>query len=344
MKLSDSKYWLPVFLALAISCSISLRYMAPIGYDFSFHLEIARVWSRGELGMLSDLPMRVNKMPYPPLFHLILVPSVWLNIEIEFAAVLQAFFYPLAVASMMWLWWKKDKMSSLVAGLLVMGSYAFFDRSIQVIPQALDMILLPLIIYYSLHGNRRFIPLSALLIYNHGLVSLALLGGLYVWEWRKQRIKNVAYSLLQALPIIAISAYYFLDAFSRFTGSYETLQELQFWTNPLFSLSYLRLLFLGIPLAIYLLIAELPHRLKDLSDLEKISLLTLGSMLVLVPSWADRFLQFSTIPLTILLVETISRAKQPKRDLWLYGVLFSFIIFYATLWIWLFADIYFVGV
>jgi len=63
---------------LLVSLAVSLYYLAPIGTDIHFHLAIARSWAKGELGMFSELPLRVNKMPYPPLFEELFATSTYL--------------------------------------------------------------------------------------------------------------------------------------------------------------------------------------------------------------------------------------------------------------------------
>jgi len=65
--------WLILGLVSVLSVSVALSYPVPIGADIRFHLEIARVWASGMNGMFSDVALNVNKMPYPPLFHWLLM-------------------------------------------------------------------------------------------------------------------------------------------------------------------------------------------------------------------------------------------------------------------------------
>jgi hypothetical protein len=349
----DLKYFVPVFAAFAFTLSLSLWYNAPIGDDIKFHLKVAESWARGELGMFSAEALSMNRLPYPPLFHLLLMPSVWLGIEIPFAAFLQILLFPAAVLSLELLFWRQGmKFESLLAGALVLGSHAFFDRAVQVAPQALDMILLPFAIYGVVSKKRNCLVVSStLMIYNHGFVALAILGGLFLFEILRRNYRPVLTALALVAPILLVSLPYLPQSLSFFGGKYENSQEAQFWFNPLyFTVMYQRLLFTGffVPFSYFsrgiINVLEgwadigLKYFWMKWTDMEKASLLTLGSMAVMVLPWADRFTQYSTIPLTVFLVGMIMRSKPRIRDAWQYLIVISALLFYATIWIWLFAN------
>jgi len=338
MELKNLKYLTPVFLALIFSIALAAYYQTPIGADVHFHQEIADSWRRGELGMFSDVVMDMNKLPYPPLQHflMIAIPPIFLQILM----------LPLAVASMSYLYWKDDKFSALLAGALVMGSYAFVDRAIQVNPQAITMILLPLALHSALRQkndamrqNKLLIATSTLMIWNHGLVSLACLGGIFLFLIARRHYKSLSWILLFSLPIIASQLYYLPSALQHFAGGFENLQEQQFWSNPLtFTALYQRIISLGFPIVSYLFWIKNTRQ----SDSNNLMLLTLFSMSVMILPWGDRFIQLSTIPLTYIIIDFIKNTGRKKRELWLYGITLAFVMFYATLWLWMMVDNFYV--
>jgi hypothetical protein len=338
MRLSEKlPYCIPIFLTLIVSSAIALHYKAPIGADVQFHLKIAEVWARGENGMMSTLPMTVNKLPYPPLIHWILVPAVWLGAELAYAAFVQALLLPSALAASMFIMWKKiGAEAALIGGFLMMGSFAFTDRAGQVNPQALDFILLPLAMLFCIDGrnldraNLGFIVTSSLMIWNHGVVGAAALGGLFVWKIWKKDFKPILASLIMSLPIIAVTLSYLPSALISMSGGFENLQEKFFWQNPvLFVLDYQRLIAVGFPLALLRIV----RRKND--ELTQVSLLSLGAMGVMILPWADRFFQYSTIPLSFIVVPSIIRNNLKIKLIAIYAITIAFCILYATMWVWL---------
>jgi len=237
----------------------------------------------------------------------------------------------------MFLMWKhyEDQTLVLTTGLLAMGSYAFVDRAMIVAPQALNMIFLPLVFYFYLKRQTTYFALFAgLMVWNHGFAALPCLGGICIYALMKRNWKPVLLLVLVSLPMVVPCIPYVFSGWSRMSGGYETMQEQIFWTNPLHSiLAYQRLICVGLPLAVYFV-----WRWKERSELEKICLLTVASMAVMILPWADRFLQFSTIPLAVLLSSYFMKSKW--RELWLNIVVVLFILFYLTLWLWVFADFY----
>ena len=74
----------PIWLSLIFSVALAVYYMKPIGEDIWFHLQIAEAWSQGKDGMIQPFVLALNKMPYPPLLHLILAPSFWFGDQISY--------------------------------------------------------------------------------------------------------------------------------------------------------------------------------------------------------------------------------------------------------------------
>lgn len=326
------KPWIPVSLAFLISVFIALYYRVPIGEDIHFHLKIVQEFvDKGILGWFSDTAMQQNKMPYPPFLHIVLlaVPPI----------VIQCCLFPLAVWSFSRLYTGKDR---LLAGVLVMGSYAYIDRVIQVNPQAITMILLPLAIrfYLNVEENKSgFIAASSLMIWNHGLVALSCLGGMFFLMLNRRQYKVLALILLLSSPVLATTIYYLPASLGKFSSGFENNQERQFWNNPsLFTALYQRLISTG-----FILVAALLMRRRAVTEMEKVSLMTLLSMALMVIPWADRFVQFSTIPLSILIMEDAAKRKWKGREAWTWAITLCFMLMYLTLWLWLIADAYYIA-
>lgn len=327
----DLKYLLPVLLAGIFTISLSVVYLQPIGQDVWFHQSIADYWRRGELGMFSPPAMTVNKMPYPPLLH-------WLLIAVP-PLILQILFLPVAVASMMLIYWRRDKLLALLVGATVIGSYAYVDRLIQVNPQAITMILLPLALYSVIRRqDKLLIVVSTLMIWNHGLVAIVCLGGVFLHLLIRRQWKPLLWILVFSTPILISTLYYLPAGLQHFSSKFENLQEAQFWTDPLFTPLYQRLPALGFPLAAYLVL----KKREILSDFDKINLMTLGTMALMIIPWSDRFVQFTTIPLAFLIVNWLPRTSWKKKELWQYGIVLCFLLMYATLWLWLVADLFYI--
>ena len=321
------RYSCPTLLALAISIAIGIYYQVPIGADVHYHLNIAEIWVKGN-------PM----ITYPSMLHLILVPSVWLGIETSYATALQIILFPLAVYSISRLF---KGFSSLLAGLVVMGSYAFVDRAIQVNPQALDFILFPFAIYYSQVNvnNKKFIAVSMLMFFTHSFVALACLGGIFALMLYRRHWKPLCWILLLSSPILIPSILFLHSPLPYLKiGVYENLQEKQFWANPLFFiLLYQRLPCVGFILIAYKLFS------KKMSNLDSASLLTLFSLSLLIVPWADRFIQYSTIPLSIILTSAMVKLKGKRFEIAQWIVLCFFLMFYITMWLLLLANNYYIA-
>lgn len=269
-----------------------------IGADIHFHLDLARIWAQGENGMMSSRAIDINKMPYPPLFHWLLVPGVWLGMERVWGLILQAVFYPLAL----WLTLNlmKDEAGyskALMSGLLLVGSLAFYDRVIQAQPQALDASLYLLALYGLIKGNHSiFVIGCSCLVLNHGVVGLALCGGLLIRGFSLKRKKVVFLSLLIILIILFPSIPYFLSGMVRMGGPSTNAQEVALRSSPLIWGSYyLGGALLGLPALI-----QTSRKWGALKEHQKSCLLTVISLALMIPFWPERFLSYAALPLILL--------------------------------------------
>lgn len=343
-----------IALALALVLAISLVYTVPVGWDPYYHLEIARIWARGEVGMTSSFVMNSIGYPYPPLFHFILVLGVWLKNEFLYIRILQSFFYPLGLGLSMWLMRKHvDPKSALFCGILLMSSIAYFDRLFEAIPQALDMILYPVVMHFFLTKRKiPFIIVCTLMIYNHSVAAILLLSGLFVLTVTEKRNDSFWIGTL-SLPILIPSAIFLPQAW-LFWGQdpINTQQELAFWRNPgFFSAWYLGALFPSLFLALYYALNKLQQKLEPFSPPRKLSLdrfdkanlLTIASLIPMIIPWPDRFLCYVTMPLAYLTARHLTqRSSSRTRRAVTPLIIVAFIVFQSILWMWLITRNYYI--
>lgn len=291
---------LTLSLAFFLTLNISLSIGKPLGSDFWFHLEIAESYARGENALFNEEFMDPNKGPYPPLFHLIFVPFVWLGVAVEFATLLQIFFYPLALFMSVFLVWKKINIrSAAFTAVLLFSSIAFFDRSVQVIPQAFDMIFFPLAAYFFLEKKRLpFLISMFIVIYSHGAYSFLLLGSLvlfYLLKWREGS-KMIRDILLVSIPLIVLTLF-FLPSYMGPTVGINTPQEKSMLESPAFFFEYTgwvpSILFF-ISLIYYFL------KRKELDGVDILTIFWFTVLMVMLPIFPDRFCTYAVVPMSIM--------------------------------------------
>lgn len=327
--------YFPVLLAFVFGVALALFYLKPIAADIHFHWVIAEEWANFRLGMFCDVALSVNKMPYPPLLHFLLVPGFWLNCKVLWTLGLQVLFFPLAVFALMKVMEPYGRGYALVAGLVALGSFAYVDRLIQVQPQALDLVLLPLAFYYR-GKPKLFVAVSGLLIWNHGVIAVFLLLGLWLIRLYNKQVswRNVLQIAVVSLPVMVPSFLMLSDGLNNFVGGYETIQETLFWTSPVWVVCYLRLPIVGFVFAFLNL-----KKWKCLDVLERESMVSLLCMVPFVLWQADRFLQYGVVPLSFLLAFRVKPVLEAKNWL-LLAVLIFFVFMYWSLWMFLFLGCY----
>jgi len=236
-------------------------------------------------------------MPYPPLFHWLLVPGVWLGGEYAWSRFLQALILPLAFVSILYSMSRLGRGNPAIGGLLLLGSAAYYDRLLQATPQGLDMILYPLSVLALVEKRwNYFAVLSILLVYNHGVVAVAMLGGSFVHLFMQRKYKVLLAIGLATSFILIPTGFYLASGMGRMVGS-GTGQERAFWSTPLsYTLRYLGTIALVIPLMKGVNITD---------SLHKILLLNIGSLLVMFPFWPERFLSYIAPNLAYLQSETV---------------------------------------
>lgn len=321
-----------VFLyALGLSLAASINTPMPIGYDFYFHLDVAKIWASGNNGMFSDLVFRFNQFPYPPVFHWLLVPSVWLNCAYYWSRILQIIFFAGTLGLTMLFVSRHGggAKPAVLTGLIMLCSNAFYDSALQARPQGLDMMLLPVALGAILSMRRKRFSLASIAsIYNHGLAAISLylfIGIAYLRKkvWRKA----ILLTALAVLPIIITSFYYSHGAFTKWSGHTDTNQERLIWTNPLSFISlYSAASLLGF---IYLAKTILDPKFRSEFTV-LLSIVIVGSSIMIL-FWADRWLQYMTVPLSCLAGYGFSRSKV-LFIVAIQGVFVLFMLFAINYW------------
>jgi hypothetical protein len=320
-----------MFFALAFSVSlyVSVAYLKPLGADIVFHLDVVDAYLRGENGMFAAHVMEINHMPYPPLFHLMLLSWQALGLHFIFIRAIQAFLYPSCLLFILLIIYKfGDKNQVFFAGLALLGSMAYVDAVLQIRPESFDVLLWLILVYATLTNKGKLGIASAVLgIYNHSFGSLALSGGALLFKHRWKQILAVA---VLGAPIIIITFMYIPSMFGKWLGLYASPQAREFQNNFLsFSFTYLGALFAGLPIAVYE-----AFKWRTLTPLHKVALLTVASALVMIPIWRDRYYAYVSIPLAVL----VSGFCASKANRWLrlfvaVYVMMFFALTYASLWV-----------
>jgi len=316
-----------MYFALLVTATLSNS--APLGADVHFHLDIAEVYSRGQNGMFSKTVFNVIGFPYPPIFHLLLTPSVWLNLEFAWTRTLQVFLgfgCYLSVIALMKSY--ANTKTATITALALLGSFGFTDGTIQARPQTLDMLLLPWALHFFLSNkNRNFGLATIVLAWNHGVAALSGVWTLLFCKLKQKNVKAFLATSLAVSPIILLTLIYLPNALSTWGGHTETTQEILIFSNPFYMIPvYSGASLIGWVFAFYGL-----FRWSRISDFSKALILSLFGLTVLIPLWADRFLQYASIPLCCLIGLYLSEHRR-LFIVFVPLVALAFILNMANLW------------
>lgn len=306
---------------------------SPLGSDVFYHLELAEEWSRGENAMLGYFNMVHNHTPYFPVLHWLIVPSIWVGFENIFVRLLQVIFFSGTLGGLMWLVYKYvGAKASFYSGLTLLSSPAFIgDSIIQVKPSSLATLLLIPMIYFFIEDKRKeYIITSIINVYTWSFASLSFVYGLLLY---KIRDRKWFYAGLVFLLLLVPFFYYVLQysdfsaMLSRWGNEVGTLgvmmsPKLAIIQNPFFLFLYLGSPALGLFCLVWCV-----YKWKSLPKHTKAVCVILLSSLPLVILWVDRWVQVSSILLTFLFSDWLSRRKG-----FVYGFVLTFLILGFSLW------------
>ena len=314
-------------LAFAVTAYAGIMFH-PVGADIQFHLDIARTYLRGENGMYASFVLEINRMPYPPLAHLLLLPFLALNVSDGFIRFLQILSYPCALLLAMVLAkrYGKGTVHAVIVGLALIGSAAYLDLTFQIRPETLDAFLW-LGLTFAFLSERKWLQVASgvLGVYSHGLASLAVNGGSILYKAKKRTILII---ILASVPIVAVSLIYLVPMLSKWVGVPVSSQARMFLSDwPAFTFSYLGALSLALPIVVWQVI-----KWKTQTLLTKLSLVTLVSSLLLIPIWYDRYYHYAAIPLAFCLGDFACSHKKLALII-LAFIIYFFVLGYLHLWL-----------
>jgi hypothetical protein len=275
---------------LCLAIAATLVTPMPIGSDYYFHLQVSREWLSGVFAMFGQTAMTINQFPYFSILHFLLIPSILTHMEYALARYYQVAFYALSLGLTMSLAKRHggDKEATFT-GLILLGCFAFTDAAIQVRPQSLALVLLPLALGFYVSDQRGGFAASFIaLVYTHGVAALSLIYGLLASKLRASDWKKtVLLTGLIVLPIVAVSLVYAGGAWGKWSGMDASSQESIFWAAPqVFVPLYEGALLMAFPILGY---ATATWK-RQSSYVQMLVITSLGSLPMLV-LWPDRWLQ-----------------------------------------------------
>lgn len=354
--MNEKLYLIGCILLIAIAFSITVPALAsvakPIGADFYYHLNIATLISKGNIVGAWNYSIQNILFPYGfMLFHFGLSGLVLSGNPYLWARVLETILMPTTFALTMFLMIKKaNAKSALVTGLCLLGSLAFVDGALQLRPESLDLLLYPLMVFMVLSEKKKsFVVMAVVTVYSHSIAALSNIWGMAIkklgehtafeaglsWETKALKIelpqypwrKIILVGLAAIIPVLAVSLYYIQGAFKMwFTlagANNSNPQQTLFWVQPLIFIPF----YSGLTLFGFIFL--LKHHKSSFESLLSWGLI--GSM-IMIPFWADRWLQYVTIPLSCLVGLGFKNASNKKLAVAL-PILFMFATFYTIYWL-----------
>ena len=317
-----------------LSLGASLVTPTPLGSDVYYHLEIAYEWARGENAFLSPFVLSHAHTPYPPLFHWLLVPSVWLDAEFTFARILQVVFMTGTLGLTMWFVKKYAGIkASLFSGLFLMSSVPFTDSITQVRPQSLTMLLLIPILYFYIEKKKLgFVVTFLVTVYSWSVSPVLFLYGLILARLKDKKWWKVTLSIIVLVSILGALIYHFSDLsamLGRWGGHMDSLQERLIWEQPLQTLP----IYLGTAWVGMLALARFLSKWKENPEYIKTICLVLLSSAILIPLWTDRWLQMASILFAVLSGVWLSQQKNSLYQGVLMYVVIMFLYWQTYYWL-----------
>jgi len=284
----------------------------PFGSDiWNFHKFIIADFAEGKNGMFR--PDVVNSQgPYPPLFHILMVPAYLSGNFNGIVLMLQMLLMPLVTGVIsIFVWRFFGPRNAVIVTLLLFLSMGFRDRTSQVIPHTIDMILMPLIMYSILKAkNKIYAGSTSAMIYNHGLYGFVFLAGtsLFLVFKRRKMLRVLPLILLVTSPMILITVTYW----NNYMSVPIPPQTIYAWTNPFFDVEYLG--FYTILGLILFVTSRMTPRLKN--DQEKLVMLWVLIALIPAINQLDRAIAIASVPAAILASIGFNESWSKWKGLW----------------------------
>jgi hypothetical protein len=299
------------------------------GSDVSLHLRLAEGWRRLDWPIFNQEYFN-NGYPYPPAFHLTVaaLSTLFFTQPVNIINFLEIVLLPLILVSTFFFVYKKvDSFVATLSILLVSTSPAFLDRGSQVIPQAVDLLLFPIVVYFFLEKRPRpFIAAGCYMVYNHWIYAVFLLFGLSLYSYFGGKGGRSWFYWIGVLSIpLAIVMFIHSPAMIEESSGINEAQEAGVVEEPLFAIKYL-----GYPLFFLIFITGIHLKFKNITGLEKLLLFWVVGLLPMAPFFPDRFIGYVAQPLGILgalVTGDLIRGAWERRILVFF--IFSFSVFTA---------------
>jgi len=312
--LSDRFSWVCIFVVvihLFITGWASAIHPVPVGQDFRWHMNLSRDLAAGNFSAFVSDGVAMNGMPYPPLFHLVFVVPVWLGGEALFGRFLQFLLFPatLGIFILIAHRWRGSEFAMYVALFLSAGT-GFFDRGFQVIPQAFELLLLGLALWFFLEERFSLSLIAIALMFGfHAPVSwiLALpfivLGLVFHVRGLRSDVVFPWWIFLVSVPLMMFLAPFAFDAVSTHTGILSEQKAFALSRPLIFAVSYTGpVFFFGLPFLLRL-------RWRSMDLLDHFMALLAVAMLSLIPLWPDRVPTYIVIPLAFLIPSALGERR-----------------------------------
>jgi len=286
-----------ITISLILTILIAIHYKMPMGEDISFHLKIAKGYYLGKWMMTDENVLETTKIPYPPILHLILMFGFIFKTPITFTLFIQLFLYPLALYTTGMLVYKELGFKhAIIVLLLLISSYGFFDRTVQIQPQSFDMIFFPISIYFFLRKNTLgFVLSNFIMVYTHSYYSLFLFGTFVLFFlFRTKGLKMILISFLTFLPLIILTLSYMGYTLEYMASNSQNIQEEIIRTDPVFLIGY----FGGA--LIFVFIIMIYHKKINLKDDFQLLLICWIVCLLPLVFAMDRLVTYLVVPVSIL--------------------------------------------
>lgn len=339
LKIADYCIVYIALLAFGYMIVLGMLFVYPNGRDVWFHMLVSRAWYKGMNGMVSPVVMDINKLPYPPLYHLILTPFV-ANVETAVIAtkVLQAIFYPLSLLlSMLVIRKYEGSEVAAVFGILLTGTYYAFGMT-QARPQSLSTLMFPIAVWSLLERkNWLFMGSIAVMFYTHSPISIALSCGLLLYGLRKNlKDPKIWATIAVVAPIVLYQASFMFSqvVYSRWVGSGDLgilAETKQFMANPGYWLANaLGFSMMGLPIILLLLGAW-----RKQSEFTKLMLFSFFGFLIILPIWYQRVFQFALIPLAFFTAQFACKQRRFIKYFLIGAFIIQVILFtvFPTAWV-----------
>lgn len=313
-----------IICLLALAATLYCARGGVIGWDFTFHVDIAGQWLAGTVPYF-------HHGAYPPLFHWFLAGLIALNILTPVSLAVQVLAYPAIILSTAYLSYRiYGNDHATITALIMFSSFAVFDRA-QVIPQTIDMIFLPIgMLFFTQKRTWKTIGSFAVSAYSHGPFSMPLLGGALYRAWRRPEYRKLAILMLIVLIPVLVMVALNLQNLLLFSSGANNPQETYALNDPVWFICYMGVVPFGVML---FSLAYLGMKRRLFTGLNGMMFAWLLATLPLLFVMIDRFASYSIPAIAILGASSLEGVyKKFRIPFIVWMLLLAFATSYVHIW------------